>query len=315
MSNMIDYAACAKLLKAGDNYLIVSHLRPDGDTLGSSGALCHALRRLGKTAYMFNNIEITEKYAAYVSEFAAPESFRAQKIISVDIADTGLFALGFEGDVDLCIDHHPSNSRYAEKLLLGEKKSACGEIVLELIMELCGNIDETEAQLLYIAISTDTGCFQYSNTNAATFRAAAQTVEAGADVHEINQRFFRKTSKARILLESMIYDGMTFHKNDAVVIATVTLSMMEKAGATENDCDDLASLSGRPETALVSVTIRELEGGKSKISVRSGPEVNSSDICAVYGGGGHAMAAGCSMDCGVAQAKEKILAAIETVMR
>jgi phosphoesterase RecJ-like protein len=108
---------------------------------------------------------------------------------------------------------------------------------------------------------------------------------------------------------------MKFYRDGGVAVATVTLDMLKKAGATENDCDDLANLSGRVEGALVSVTIREMEDGTSKISVRSGPTVNSSDICAVYGGGGHAMAAGCTIACPPDEAREKILAAIDTVWR
>ena len=311
----MDYQECADLLSGWDKILIVSHLRPDGDTLGSSAALCHALKRLGKTAWMYPNSEVTDKYLPYVREFFAPADFVPEHRLAVDTAEKSMLALGFPGDIELCVDHHPSNSRYAEKLLLGDKKSACGEIILELIKLLCGGIDKTEATLLYIAISTDTGCFQYSNTNSATFRAAAETLDAGADIHELNQRFFRRVSRARIILEGMIFSGMKFYRDGGVAVATVTLDMLKKAGAVENDCDDLANLSGRVEGALVSVTIREMEDGTSKISVRSGPAVNSSDICAVYGGGGHAMAAGCNIACPPDQAREKILAAIDTVWR
>ena len=311
----MDYQECADLLSGWDRVLIVSHLRPDGDTLGSSAALCHALKRLGKTAWMYPNSEVTDKYLPYVREFFAPADFVPEHRLAVDTAEKSMLALGFPGDIELCVDHHPSNSRYAEKLLLGDKKSACGEIILELIKLLCGGIDKTEATLLYIAISTDTGCFQYSNTNSATFRAAAETLDAGADIHELNQRFFRRVSRARIILEGMIFSGMKFYRDGGVAVATVTLDMLKKAGAVENDCDDLANLSGRVEGALVSVTIREMEDGTSKISVRSGPAVNSSDICAVYGGGGHAMAAGCTIACPPYEAREKILAAIDTVWR
>jgi phosphoesterase RecJ-like protein len=306
----MEYRECAQALLERDNFLILSHVRPDGDTLGSGSALCHALRRSGKTAYIFDNPEITEKYRPYVDAFKAPADFSPDFTIAVDTAEPGLFPIGYPGAPDMCVDHHPSNTRYAPMLLLGEKKSACGEIVLELIKLMCGGIDKTEATLLYIAISTDTGCFQYSNTNSSTLRAAAETLDAGADIHELNQKFFRRVSSARITLEGLIYSGMTFHYNGSVAVAVVTLAMMERSGATENDCDDLASLVGRVEGAYIGVTIRELDDGKSKVSVRSSPDFNSSDLCAQFGGGGHAMAAGCTLDCPPEETRQRLLSAI-----
>ena len=155
-----------------DAILILSHLRPDGDTLGSGAALCSALRRMGKTAYMFPNPETTARYLPYVAQFFAPADFVPACVVAVDIATPDLFPQGFSGAVDLCVDHHPSNLHYAGDTLLHAEKSACGEAVLELIELLTGSVTEQEANLLYIAVTTDTGCFQYANTNAATLRAA-----------------------------------------------------------------------------------------------------------------------------------------------
>ena len=176
-----------------DNILVLSHIRPDGDTLGSGAALCSALRRAGKTAYIYENPEITDRYLPYVRPWFAPSGFVPDYTVAVDIAEPGLFPLGYAGTVRLCIDHHPSNARYAADLLLRDKKSACGEIVLELIKLLHGAPDRAEATLLYIAISTDTGCFQYSNTNSDTLRAAAETLDAGAGIHDENCCIVRRT--------------------------------------------------------------------------------------------------------------------------
>ena len=180
----MEYGECVSLLMGQDNILVLSHIRPDGDTLGSGAALCSALRRAGKTAYIYENPEITDRYLPYVRPWFAPSGFVPDYTVAVDIAEPGLFPLGYAGTVRLCIDHHPSNARYAADLLLRDRKSACGEIVLELIKLLHGAPDRAEATLLYIAISTDTGCFQYSNTNSDTLRAAAETLDAGAGIHD-----------------------------------------------------------------------------------------------------------------------------------
>lgn len=309
----MDYREFAQLLLRRNDFLILSHVRPDGDTLGSGTALCSALRRMGKTAYVIRNPEVTERYEPYVAPFFAPDGFAPSCVVAVDIAAPGLFPKRFSGTVDFCIDHHPSNTGYAGETLLRAEKSACGEAVLELIEEMTGSVTQAEANLLYIAVTTDTGCFQYANTNAATLRAAARLLELGADNRKISLEFFRKISRARMALEGMIYSGMRFFRNGKISVAVITRAMLEQAGATEDDCDDLAGLAGKAEHSIVSVTIRELETGESKISVRSNPEVDSCAICAVYGGGGHKMAAGCTIDCPPETAVEKILRAIEQV--
>ena len=200
----------AAALRDRDAILILSHLRPDGDTLGSGAALCSALRRMGKTAYLFPNPETTARYLPYVAQFFAPANFVPACVVAVDIATPNLFPQGFSGAVDLCIDHHPSNALYAGDTLLHAEKSACGEAVLDVIELLTGSVTEQEANLLYIAVTTDTGCFQYANTNAATLRAAARLLELGADNRKISMDFFRKISRARIALVGSEVDDSEF---------------------------------------------------------------------------------------------------------
>lgn len=306
---------CSQLLLSKNNILIITHTNPDGDTLCSAAALCSALRRAGKRANLFRNPAVTTKYMPHVEKYSAPKSFKSKYIVSVDVATEKMFAEGFDGAIDLCIDHHPTNSHYAKKELVCPDKAACGEIVLAVIKEMCGGITQEEADLLYIAVTTDTGCFQYLNTNAATFRAAAELLEYGADIGMVNVKFFRKASRARLKLEGMIYSTMGFYRDGKISVAIITKEMLRQAGAGEEDCDDLAGLAGRAEGASVNITIRERDNGSSKVSVRTGRDVSSSDICAVFGGGGHAMAAGCTIDCPPEKARDMLLAVIDEVWK
>jgi len=306
---------CSQLLLSKNNILIITHTNPDGDTLCSAAALCSALRRAGKRANLFRNPAVTTKYMPHVEKYFAPKSFRSKYIVSVDVATEKMFAEGFDGAIDLCIDHHPTNSHYAKKELVCPDKAACGEIVLAVIKEMCGGITQEEADLLYIAVTTDTGCFQYLNTNAATFRAAAELLEYGADTGMVNVKFFRKASRARLKLEGMIYSTMGFYRDGKISVAIITKEMLRQADAGEEDCDDLAGLAGRAEGASVNITIRERDNGSSKVSVRTGRDVSSSDICAVFGGGGHAMAAGCTIDCPPEKARDMLLAVIDEVWK
>ena len=140
-------------------------------------------------------------------------------------------------------------------------------------------------------------------------------MELGADYGTVNVRFFRKLSAARLKLEGMAINGMELHRNGLISLVTVTQKMLGECGATEGDLDDLANIAGRAETAELCVTIRELPDGGSKLSLRSGPDINVSDICAVFGGGGHAMAAGCTIDASPERAKELILSVIDEVWK
>ncbi len=311
----MNYKQCAKTLLGHENILILTHRNPDGDTMASAAALCSALRRGGRTACLYPNAQVSDKLRPFVEEFFAPAGYKYKYVVAVDIAAEGLLPKGYEGPVNCCIDHHPSNSHYAGAELVRPEKSSCAEVVMELILNINTEITKEEATLLYIGLSTDTGCFQYSNTNSASLRAASELLRLGADNSMVNLRFFRKVSRARLMLESLIYGGMHYYRDGRISVATVSLDMMERAGATEDDCDDLAGLAGRAEEAEVSITIREQNDGNCKISVRSTPQVNSSDICAVFGGGGHAMAAGCTIMGTPQMAEELLLQVIDEVWK
>lgn len=301
---------CAAWLCEHDDYIIISHRRPDGDTLCSGAALCSALRRAGKRAWCFDNPETTDTYRPFVAPYLAPEGLSPSTLVTVDVASEGLFPAGISTPVPLAIDHHPSNSRFAENLCLAAERSSCGELVMEIIKALCGSMTAGEANLLYAAVSTDTGCFQYSNTNAATLRAAAELVECGAENSALNTLLFRTMSRARMALEGRMLTGMRYFKDGRISVNIVTQAMLDECGADENDCDDLAGIAGKAKGSLISLTIREVAEG-SKVSARSKPGINVSDVCAVYGGGGHAMAAGVTLNCGVEEALELMLRAID----
>lgn len=302
---------CARFLALHDRYLIISHQRPDGDTLGSGAALCSALRRAGKTACCLPNAETITTYAAFVAPYDAPEGYVPSVTVAVDVADAQLLPAGAPLSPALCIDHHPSNTGYAAELCLDAQRAACGEIVLDIIKELTGSVTKDEADLLYIAVSTDTGCFQYSNTDAAALRAAAELLELGADNRTLNVTLFRTMSPARMKLEGMILSSLRFFRDKQIVVACVTDAMMAESGATEDDCEDLAGIAGKAKGNRVSVTIRQLGPEKCKVSMRSKPEIDSSAICAVFGGGGHHMASGCTLACTPEETVRRVVAAIE----
>ena len=310
---MISLNEAAEFLRARDNFVILSHVYPDGDTLGSSTALCMGLQKLGKHAMIRCSDEIGPKYQ-FLFEKVKTEDFTPETVVAVDIADTSLFGeplFGLYGDkVDLCIDHHPSNSCYAARCFIDPKAAATCEIIFDLLKLLGVEPDSAIAASLYTGITTDTGCFKYTNVTPRTYRIAADLVETGMNAPAINRRMFDTKSRAHMEIERRVADTMEYYCGDRVAFITITRQMIRETGATEDDMEGLSSIPRQVEGVLVGVTVREKETGGYKISLRAQQPVNASEICAKLGGGGHPGAAGCTLNTTLEEAKAQMLQAI-----
>lgn len=305
----------AELLKQLDQVLILTHVRPDGDTVGCAAALCQALRDMGKTAYLLDNDGITSTYEKYAAPYWAAEDFVPSHIVAVDVATTGLFPENAEiyaERVALCIDHHPSNTFYAANTCLDTSAAAACEIVYEIAKELTP-ITPAIALALYIGISTDCGCFQYANTTPKTHRIAAELMEL-VDVAAVNHDLFRTKSKVRLAMESRMVAEMELYDKDRVVVMQIPLSLREEFHATEADIEELSSLAAQVEGTDCGITLRELKPGLIKISLRTGSRVDACAACQKLGGGGHKAASGATVAGSLDEVKAKILAAVKEVV-
>ena len=307
----------AALLQTMDRVLLLTHVRPDGDTIGSAAALCRALRDLGKTAYLLPNPGITETYACYAAPYWAEEGFEPDFVVSVDIAALGLLpenAKKYASRIDLAIDHHPSNEGFAKESCVLAEMAACGEIIYEIVGLLTPMTAEI-ALPLYVAISTDTGGFIYSNVTAATHRAAAELMDTGIDYRAVNKLFFQTKSRVRMQLEAAMLAEAKFYDSNRTAVLSVPQSLLEKFHATESDAEDLSALGPQIQGVDCAVTMRELGDGVWKFSLRTGERVNATEVCHLLGGGGHARAAGATLE-GVTQAEAegKMLNAIARIV-
>lgn len=308
-------AEAARLLLGWDELLLLTHVRPDGDTVGSAAALCQALRDRGKTAYLLPNPELTATYAPYAAPYAAPEGFVPRHVVSVDIAALSLLpenARPYQDRIDLAIDHHPSQGFFARETCLEADSAACGEIVYDIITRLTP-VTPDIALPLYVAVSTDTGCFVYSNTTARTHRIAAALMDCGIDVAPVNKALFRTKSRTRLAMEAWMAEWAEYYDHDRVVVMQIPLSLCLDYKATEADVEELSSLAALVEGTDCGVTLRELKDGRVKISLRTGPRVNATEVCALLGGGGHAAAAGATLHGTLSEVKQAVLQAIDMV--
>ena len=309
---MLTVSETAALLRTFDNVLILTHVRPDGDTVGCAAALCAGLRALGKTAYLLPNPELTNTTTPYFAPYAAPEDFMPEKVVSTAIATVGLFpenARPYIGRIDLAIDHHPSFESFGKANIVRPEAAACGELMYDILANL-GPITSEIALPLYVAVSTDTGCFVYNNTSAQTHAVAAALMRTGIDFKTVNKVFFRTKTRKRMQLEGAMLDTMEFFDRDRVAVLSVPISLMERVQATESDAEDLSALGGQIEGVDCAVTMRELRPDVWKMSVRTGTRINATNVCKILGGGGHAAAAGCTVEASWPEAKRQILAAI-----
>ena len=306
----------AHFLLAHDGYLILTHVRPDGDTIGCAAALCRSLRQAGKEAFVLENREATSLFTPYLEGLLAPEGYRPRTVVAVDMAARGLFpdnARDYLDRVDLTVDHHPSQEFFARETCLDAGRAACGELLYEIVQQL-GPVTPEMGEALYVAVSTDCGCFMYSNTTAATHRVAADLMETGFDVYPVNRRHFRTKSFKRLKLEGLLAAGMELRDNGETALVFLTLDMLAQVGAQERDIEDIAAFVGQVEGVKNGVTLRELRPGECKLSLRTDPgDLNASAVCGLLGGGGHAAAAGATIPGTMEQARAAVLAAIERV--
>ncbi len=312
MTALLTPQEAAALLCAGDNYLILSHRRPDGDTVGSCAALCRALRALGKRAWVYSNPQFTPKHAPYLEGLTAPAGVRDYSFLSCDVASRSQLPFGMEhAEVLLSIDHHGTNDLFADGTLVNPKAAACGELLIDLIPLLGISLDREMAEALYVAISTDTGCFRYSNVTADTFRCASRCVEAGAEVYPINRRFFETKSRPRLALEAWLVEHMEYDSGGIVALSVIEPTLMQRLRLTEDDVNDIAGFGRTIEGVEIAVMLREVENGMGKVSVRTSPAYSAARICAQLGGGGHPAAAGASVPGGIPAARKAVMEAVK----
>lgn len=316
MSERITLSSVCEALAAGDDFIILTHVSPDGDTLGSAYALALGLKSIGKKAYVVCSDDVPARYDYFVKK-AALEPIEYKTIVAVDVADAKLLGDLYEpyrDRVDICIDHHISNTSYAKRLYLDAEASATAECIYDILNEMGIEITPLIAECLYTGIATDTGCFKYSNVTVKTHLIAAELYKKGINAAEINRLMFDTKSKARIELEKMVLDSAEFHFNDRCILLTVTDEMQKKSGCEPSDLEGVAVISRSVEGVLAGVSIKQTGPEIYKISLRTYPPLDASEICKSLGGGGHKAAAGCTLTGSLDSVKDKLLTAVKAAL-
>jgi len=310
-------------LREGGRFAVLSHVRPDGDALGSQLALGLSLKRLGKDVRIWNEEGMLEKYSFLPSANLLTKPPADPEDVDVAIAlDTAIQnRLGTalpavrSAKVWINIDHHPSNPGYGDLVYINPKAPATGQILFELIRSEKLPIDAAIAENLYVAISTDTGSFQYPNTTARTFEMAAELVRAGVDVGRVSQLTYENYPRRRAELLRDLLGTMRFEANNRVASFSLSLATAKKLGVLPEDNEGLIDHLRAIHGVIVAVFFEELADGKVRVSMRSKSEkVNVCAICEKFGGGGHVLAAGARIPGTLAEVENKVLEEVRDVV-
>ncbi len=285
----------AKMLLNMDNILILTHANPDGDAVGSACGLCHALRLSGKTAYI--KLDVYAKNFAPYPQGLTTDSFQPDFVVSVDTAEKKMLssentALPNDFKIHLAIDHHKSNTFYAMNTYLDASAASASEAVADIVREMNIPFTKEFAECIYLGLSTDTGCFRYSNTTSKTLRLAADLADLGVDIATVNKIQFETKTRGYAELEKAVISSMQILLDGKLAIIAVTNELFEKFGVKENEIQALSALPRQIEDVLIGITLKEKQKGIFKLSIRTNDPIDASKFAANFGGGGHKNAAG-----------------------
>ena len=304
---------CAQYLLTHDHYTILSHRRPDGDTIGSSAALCLGLRQLGKTAHVLYNAEVSPRFQ-WLHEGLTKESVEEGDIVvSVDVASPGMLPKAFQqllGNIQLRIDHHGSATSFTEEELVDPGSASCAELVWDVLAMMGVKADRAIAEAVYVGVSTDTGCFRFANATAHTFAVAAECARAEARIYELNQELFETNTLGRLRMQAWIVDHMQLLRSGEMAVCAIPKAVEDEIGVTEDDMDNISSFPRTVAGVCMAATLRETSDGDTKISVRAVPGYDATKVTVKFGGGGHKGAAGASLKMPLPEAAKAVEAAM-----
>jgi phosphoesterase RecJ-like protein len=323
-TNFVNVNQAAEFFKKRDNFTIICHVNPDGDTLGSGYALCGALRIMGKYARLICDDVPSARFDYLKTQSDLPPPDCPETTVSVDVADLDLIGSVAQRYpvIDMCIDHHISNTGFAVMTLLDTQAASCAEVMWDLIKELvskqlksAGEAATKIAAAIYTGVSTDTGCFKYSNTTSKSHLIAAELMEYGFDFRSINYVMFEMKTRERVVLEQQAFAGIEYYFDGKCAVIVLTDEMLK--GIDPEDASNVSALPKQIEGVAAGVVIKaKVRGANSlekswKISVRSNLHINAQAVCSAFGGGGHIRAAGCTLTGSLDSVKKLILDEIQ----
>ena len=312
-----------EIIREQKTFCIVGHVRPDGDCIGSQLGLALALKNEGKRVTVWNQDAVPQKYKFLNPDGMFEKPRQGENFDCVIATDCASFErLGKVGDciserkVFINIDHHVSNTRYADVNWISPREPSCGELIYRLIKVARWPITKPIADLLFTGISTDTGSFQYANTRPGTFHAAAELVTRGANLAKICDEVYQSYPLSRAKLLKHVYSKFRLTDHDRIAWFWLKQKDLNRTGADSNDTEGLIDHIRAIEPVVIACVFEEIDPEMTRISLRSkNALVNVSEICGQFGGGGHPAAAGARIAGTPLSTQRKVIAAIKRALK
>ena len=299
----------ARWLQERNNFCLLTHRRPDGDTVGSAAALCLGLRSLGKTCFILENLEVTPRFQWLHEGLTVSEPQEGAILVTTDVASPQMLPEGFKkhlGNIALRIDHHGAATSFTEQELVDPDSASCAELIWDVLEAMGVNMDAALAEAVYVGTSTDTGCFRFSNTTDHTFATAAKCAAAGARIYELNQELFETNSLGRLRIQGWIVEHMKLFGGGQLAIVAIPKAVENQLNLTEDDMDNISNFPRTVSGVKMAATLREEGQGRAKLSVRAVPGWDATLVTTKFGGGGHKGAAGASFRCSLEEAAKLV---------
>ena len=310
----------AEVIRRRRRFVVMSHMRPDGDALGCEIAMALCLRQLGKEVAVWNEDGVPEKFRFLPAHElvsrppAVPEEFDAAIVLDTAVQNrvgTCLAAVK-HAETWINLDHHISNDHYGDLPYIDAGSPATGQVLYEFFRGQGFDVTCDMAENLFAAISTDTGSFQYPSTTARTYEIAADLIKLGVNVGQLSQKMYESYPRRRLELMRALLNVLRFGSGDRAASFALTLSTARALGAQPEDNEGLIDTIRAVEGVIVAAFFEELPENKVRVSLRSkDPRADVCKICAQFGGGGHTLAAGARVRGSLAEVEEKVLAAID----
>lgn len=285
----------SKLLALQEEVIIYYHVQPDGDAIGSAYALAIALQSLGIKVATVTGDDIPDTYR-YLTDRFKKDTLTAPVGIAVDSASRNRLGRYSEADITFCIDHHENNQIDAKYSYIDENASSCSEIIFKLLLAMNIKITSIIADFLYTGVITDTSCFRAVRTNSNSIITAGRLAEYGADVTAITRHNFMNKSPERIKIEALLCSSLNYLCDNSIVSGVIAFNDFCQTGISDLELKDIPMVLDQIAGIRICIVIRESKLNKCRISLRTSEEFDAAEICRIYGGGGHATAAGCTIE-------------------
>jgi phosphoesterase RecJ-like protein len=313
--------------------LITTHVRPDGDALGSAAAMHLALKRKGIESEVLLLTHLPRKYACIFGDYGVPSTdvergwpadWRFDRFDALLVLDTGTWSQlpGLQERIAswraprVVIDHHLTQENWADVRLIVTEAAAAGEIVAELLEAWDVELDRDIATALFLAVASDTGWFAFSNTRPYTLRLAATLIEAGVDTDRMYQHLYQSESAHRVALQTRAMQSLELLAGGRLAVMTLSKADFAQTGASVPDTENLVNIPMQIADVEMSMLVTDPpEGGPVRVSLRSKGEVDVSAFAERFGGGGHARAAGLKIDAPLGDVHDRVVRAAVALLQ